>query len=281
MAIIDEIPKQSPSLPLQARLALRDSFYLQPQDDASTTVNNANHVGSEEDTGDPVMSTSETLLGRYRGIIKDAISLLPRDPGFPNPSTSPVSDTTNTTTTNLQQAPGADAGPTEKSEYRAAKDKSSESSRPQRKRNISHLEPESSRPQLHVPTHRKHASDSDSIIHPRLAKGPGSRPGAGDLPQNPTTSANRQEEMPQADFLAQLGFLEGYSGIGNIQIEDEPYHHIDMSAFDVDIPDFLGNWDINEPKDASLEDDHQLMPTFYPNRDLAEGGSDNFDITMA
>lgn len=57
---------------------------------------------------------------------------------------------------------------------------------------------------------------------------------------------------PQAEnFLAQppaAGFLGGFPGMGSsVQMEDARYHHIDMSAFDLDMLEFLGDWGIEEP----------------------------------
>lgn len=204
------------SLPLQALPGRQDPFDLQLPDGDSTIIDDAIHVNTG-DNGQPlVVSTSETLLGRYKSIIKDAISSLSNDSGLPNPSPSP----------------GGIA---------------SASSRPRWKRTISHLGPGSGRPRLQVlPAQGESTSILNSIVHARFDNGPDLR--GSDLSLSPGEPVRRQNAIPQADFLAQPGFLEaGYSGVGSMQIEDERYHHINMSAFDVDISDFLGNWGIEEP----------------------------------
>lgn len=276
MAIIDEIPKASSVL--QTLPARRDSFYLLHQGGVSTTINDAIHVSTEEDSGEYLTSNSETLLDRYRGVIKDAISSLPNDSGFPNSSTSPVYDATNTghPAHNPSRSSLAGSTSTEQRQRRPGQDRASGSWRPRRKRSISHLEPGSSRPNLQRPTQEEPASDSNSITHSWDDKEHDLR--GNDLPRSPGT-VSRPNAIAQPDYLVQSDFLEGYSDIGHTRTEDEHHHHVDMSAFNVDMTDFLGNWAIDESEDTNLEDNHQLMPTFYTAHDPTEGGGENFDIT--
>lgn len=274
MAIIDEIPKASNVL--QTLPAPRD--YLLLQGGVSTTIKDSTHASTEEDSGVPSTSNSQTLLDRYRGVIRDAISSLPNDSGSPDSSTPPVYDATNTGqhARNPSRSPLAGSTSTEQRQRRPGQDSAGESLRPRRKRAISHFEPRSSRPNLQRPTQEEPASDSNSITHSWDDKEHDSR-GSG-LPRSPGT-VSRPNTIAQPDYLLQSDFLEGYSDIGHIRTEDEHHHHIDMSAFNVDMTDFLGNWAIDESEDTNLEDNHQLMPTFYTAHDPTEGGGENFGIT--
>lgn len=254
LAILDDVPKMASVLPLQARPDRRaHSLDLQLQDGDAT-----------DDNGQPLVSTSETLLGRYKGIIKDAISSLPNDSGLSNPSTPPVSGVASIAPSahNISHAEVA------------VEDRPSAFRRQRRKRTISHLDPGSGCPEqsqsllpanevVEEPTSSTCSNNSNSIhVHGAHFDDESDFRGGNDmslsragpvLQVSSRPNAGRMARPQAEDFLAQppaAGFLRGFPGMGtsSVQMEqDARYHHIDMSAFDLDMLEFLGDWGIEEP----------------------------------
>lgn len=233
-----EEPCKAPGPIPQSPLARQESLQLPPQYNiAATRANSTSSTGVIQDSGDDPTSGPEALMSRYRHIIRDAIGTGDKNTGPPTPQERPLSESINVAVNTFQPVRSHTVS---SSDTDSAEQEPQEPTQKDKATNVS--ETVNSHPTASIDAHRSDFPLSNHII-------------------------DRHVGMPQTDLFAQLGLLEELSGIGTVQIPQH-CHHIDMSAFEVDMPDLFGDWTDDADKDASL-------PGFFMEQGPIEGGGED------